>query len=105
MAFRPRDHVQPWPFGHAIAFNNLQPTYLGLWPRVRVQPSTLAFGHATRTNFNQPTFNQPTFNQPSTNLPWPLATRSRSTFNQPTLAFRPRVRVQPIGRVIINSVP
>ncbi|WP_293111238.1 hypothetical protein [Moorena sp. SIO4G3] len=40
-------------FGHAIAFN-LQTLNLGLWPRDRVQPS----------NFK----------------PWPLATRSRSTF-------------------------
>ncbi|WP_293115054.1 hypothetical protein [Moorena sp. SIO4G3] len=65
LATRSRSTKQPWPlatrsrstlaFGHAIAFNlqpnNLQPNNLqpnnqttfnlGLWPRVRVQPSTL----------------------------------------------------------------
>ncbi|NEO96060.1 MAG: hypothetical protein F6K56_40305, partial [Moorea sp. SIO3G5] len=39
LAKRPRNRVQPWPKGHAIAFN-LQPDNLGLWPRNRVQPST-----------------------------------------------------------------
>ncbi|WP_158517463.1 hypothetical protein [Moorena producens] len=51
MAFRPRDHVQPWPFGHAIAFN------LGLWPRNRVQPSTNLPSTNLPSTFNQPTFN------------------------------------------------
>ncbi|NEP51819.1 MAG: hypothetical protein F6K65_24710 [Moorea sp. SIO3C2] len=40
---------------------------LGLWPRYANNLSTLAFGHATRTTFNQLTFNlQPANLQPST---------------------------------------
>ncbi|WP_158069722.1 hypothetical protein [Moorena bouillonii] len=37
MAKRPRDRVQPWPKGHAIAFNQ----------------TTLAFGHAIAFNLQQ----------------------------------------------------
>ncbi|NEO38217.1 MAG: hypothetical protein F6J90_18525 [Moorea sp. SIOASIH] len=44
MANRPRDRVQPWPIGHAIAFNH----------------STLAFGHAIAFNLKPSTI------QPST---------------------------------------
>ncbi|NEO39272.1 MAG: hypothetical protein F6J90_24215 [Moorea sp. SIOASIH] len=83
MAFRLRDRFQPWPIGHAIAFN--QPTFnqptLAYWPRDRVQPTN-------QSSTNQPwpighaiAFNQPTNLQP-TNLGL-LATRSRST-NQPS---------------------
>ncbi|WAN69970.1 hypothetical protein BJP36_38495 [Moorena producens JHB] len=61
MAKRPRDRVQPnnlqpWPKGHAIAFNQ---TTLAKRPRDRVQPNNLQpwpKGHAIA--FNQTTFNQ-----------------------------------------------
>ncbi|NEO82300.1 hypothetical protein [Moorena sp. SIO4G3] len=57
----------------------------------------MAFGHASRTTFNQTTFNQttkqpstkqPSTKQPSTRKPWPFGLSA-------TLRERPRDRVQP----------
>ncbi|NEP50712.1 MAG: hypothetical protein F6K65_18660 [Moorea sp. SIO3C2] len=107
MAKRPRDRSiaglcpsrstkQPWPKGHACAFNQ---TTLAKRPCVRVQPSTIQpstiqpstkqpwpKGHACA--FNQTTFNlQPNNLQPSTIQP--------STFNLGLLATRARTTIQP----------
>ncbi|AOY80676.1 MAG: hypothetical protein F6K63_25550 [Moorea sp. SIO1G6] len=83
MANRPRDrvqpnHLQPWPIGHAIAFN--QTTF-------NLQPST-----KPPSTFNQTTFNQTTFNlQPSTKQPstFNQTTFNQTTFNQTTFNLQP----------------
>ncbi|NEO78431.1 hypothetical protein [Moorena sp. SIO4G3] len=66
---------QPWPIGHAIAFN--LPT-LAYWPRNRVQPPNLGL-LATQSR--------------STSQPWPIG--HAIAFNLLTLAYWPRNRVQP----------
>ncbi|NEQ82398.1 MAG: hypothetical protein F6K26_19765 [Moorea sp. SIO2I5] len=120
MAFRPRDRsiaglaasptAKAWPTADptrtSIAFNLGVLATLGRRPRQRRTRTTLAFGHAIAFNL-QPINLQPINLQPSTNQPstFNQSTFNQPTFNQPTLAFRPRNRVQPIGRVIINSVP
>ncbi len=60
---------QPWP----LATRSRSTGNLGLWPRDRVQPVTLAFGHAIAFNLQ----------------PWPLATLREQPWPLTTLREQP----------------